>query len=184
MVKAFGIDQDPGMGIPVRPGTMASPKEMIPTELASSAIGQGEVLVSPLHMALTAAAIANNGDLMRPYLVQTVEDSHGRVLQQAGCRQWLKVTTPQICGIIKDGMTEAVRSGTATAARVANVQVAGKTGSAQNPHGQTHAWFIGFAPAEEPRLAVAVLVENAGAGGVAAAPIAGRLLAAAVNKGY
>ncbi|MEG3071147.1 MAG: penicillin-binding transpeptidase domain-containing protein [Candidatus Syntrophopropionicum ammoniitolerans] len=62
--------------------------------------------------------------------------------------------------------------------------MAGKTGSAQNPHGQTHAWFIGFAPAEEPRLAVAVLVENAGAGGVAATPIAGRLLAAAVNKGY
>ncbi|NLJ77303.1 MAG: cell division protein FtsI [Peptococcaceae bacterium] len=184
MVKAFGIDRDPGMGIPVRPGTMASPKEMIPTELASSAIGQGEVLVSPLHMALTAAAIANNGDLMRPYLVQTVKDYHGRVLQQAGHRQWLKVTTPQICGIIRDGMIEAVRSGTATAARVANVQVAGKTGSAQNPHGQTHAWFIGFAPAEGSRLAVAVLVENAGAGGVAAAPIAGRLLAAAINKGY
>ncbi len=183
-IKAFGIDQDPGIGLPVRPGTMASPEEIIPTELAGSAIGQGELLVSPLHMALVAAAIANSGDLMKPYLVKTVKDSMGQVLQREEARHWLNVTTPQICGIIKDGMVDAVRSGTATAAGVAGVQVAGKTGSAQNPHGQTHAWFIGFAPADQPRLAVAVLVENAGSGGSVAAPVAGQLISTALNKGY
>ncbi|MDD4334375.1 MAG: penicillin-binding transpeptidase domain-containing protein [Desulfotomaculaceae bacterium] len=183
-VKAFGIDRDPGIGIPVRPGSMATPEAFIPTELAASAIGQGELLVSPLHMALAAAAIANSGDLMNPYLIETVKDSTGQVLRQEEARHWLNVTTPQICGIIKDGMVDAVRSGTAAAARVAGVQVAGKTGSAQNPHGQAHAWFIGFAPAERPRLAVAVLVENAGSGGTVAAPIAGQLLSAALNKGY
>lgn len=183
-IKAFGIDQDPGIGLPVRPGTMASPEEIIPTELAGSAIGQGELLVSPLHMALVAAAIANSGDLMKPYLIKTVKDSMGQVLQREEARHWLNVATPQICGIIKDGMVDAVRSGTATAAGVAGVQVAGKTGSAQNPHGQTHAWFIGFAPADQPRLAVAVLVENAGSGGSVAAPVAGQLISTALNKGY
>ena len=183
-IKAFGLDQDPGIGIPVRPGTMASLEAIIPTELASSAIGQGELLVSPLHMALVAAAVANNGDLMSPYLIEIVKDSMGQVLQQGEARHWLSVTTPQICGIIKDGMVDAVKSGTAKAARVAGVEVAGKTGSAQNPHGQTHAWFIGFAPADQPRLAVAVLVENAGSGGTVAAPVAGKLLSAALNKGY
>lgn len=182
--RAFGIDKDPGIGIPVRPGTMAAADAMIPTELASSAIGQGEVLVSPLHMALVAAAIANKGEIMSPYLIETVKDSMGEVLQQGSARHWLSATTPEISGTIKDGMVDAVKYGTATAAGVAGVQVAGKTGSAQNPHGQTHAWFIGFAPADQPRLAVAVLVENAGSGGAVAAPAAGRLLSAAFNKGY
>jgi peptidoglycan glycosyltransferase len=183
-VKSFGIEQDPGIGVPVRPGSMASADDMIPTELASSAIGQGEVLVSPLHMALVAAAVANKGEIMSPYLVETVKDSMGEVLQQGSGHHWLNAMTPEISGIIKDGMVDAVRLGTATAAAVPGVQVAGKTGSAQNPHGQTHAWFIGFAPADQPRLAVAVLMENAGSGGAVAAPAAGRLLAAALNRGY
>lgn len=183
-VSAFGIEQDPGIGIPVRPGTIASAGAMIPTELASSAIGQGEVLVSPLHMALVAAAVANKGEIMSPYLVESVKDSMGEVLQQGSGRHWLYATSPDIAGIIKDGMVDAVKFGTATAAAVSGVQVAGKTGSAQNPHGQTHAWFIGFAPADQPRLAVAVIMENAGSGGGVAAPAAGRLLAAAISRGY
>lgn len=183
-VKAFGIEKDPGIGIPVRPGTTASVNMMIPTELASSAIGQGEVLVSPLHMALAAAAVAQRGEIMSPYLIETVKDSMGEVLYQGTGKHWLSATTPEFSGIIKDGMVGAVRFGTATAAAVPGYQVAGKTGSAQNPHGQTHAWFIGFAPADQPRLAVAVIMENAGSGGSVAAPAAGRLLSAALNRGY
>ncbi|OPY57188.1 MAG: Penicillin-binding protein A [Pelotomaculum sp. PtaU1.Bin035] len=183
-IKAFGMDQDPGLEIPVRPGTLAAPGKMTPTELAGSAIGQGEVLVSPLHMALAAAAIANKGVIMRPYLAESVKDSAGETVRQAVHRPWLTATTPEISGIIKDGMVDAVRYGTAGAAAVSGMQVAGKTGSAQNPRGQTHAWFIGFAPADQPRLAVAVILENAGPGGTVAAPVAGRLLSAAVSKGY
>lgn len=183
-VKAFGIDQDPGIGLPVRPGTMAEPEGLIPTELAGSAIGQGELQVSPLHMALAAAAIANNGDLIKPRLIETVTDSTGRVVVREEPRHWLNATSSRICGIITDGMVEAVRSGTAAGAAVAGIQVAGKTGSAQNAHGRTHAWFIGFAPAGEPRLAIAVIVENAGSGGAVAAPAAGQLLSAALNRGY
>lgn len=183
-VKAFGLDQDPDPGIPARPGTLAPPGKMTPAELAGSAIGQGEVLVSPLQMALVAAAVANGGVIMHPYLVETVRDSLGQTVEQAVHRPWLTATTPEIAGIIKDGMVDAVQYGTARAAAVSGMQVAGKTGSAQNPQGQTHAWFIGFAPAERPRLAVAVILENAGSGGSAAAPIAGKLLASAAARGY
>lgn len=183
-VKAFGLEQDPALEIPVRPGTLAPTGKMIPTELASSAIGQGEVLVSPLHMALVAAAIANKGVIMHPYLVETVKDSLGETVQRAATRPWLTATTPQISGVIREGMVEAVKYGTAGAAAVAGMQVAGKTGSAENARGRTHAWFIGFAPADQPRLAIAIVLENAGLGGSVAAPVAGRLLAAAVDRGY
>lgn len=183
-VRAFGLDQDPAPGIPVRPGTMAQPGKMIRTELASSSIGQGELLVSPLHMALAASAIANKGVIMRPYLVEAVRDSRGETLRRASPKPWQNATTAEIAGIIREGMVDAVQYGTARGAAVSGLQVAGKTGSAQNPHGPPHAWFIGFAPASQPRLAVAVILENAGAGGAVAAPIAGRLLAAAASKGY
>ncbi|TEB17903.1 Penicillin-binding protein A [Pelotomaculum sp. FP] len=183
-VKAFGLLQEPPVGIPARAGTMAAAGAMTPTELASSAIGQGEVLVSPLQMALSAAAIANRGIIMQPYLVDTVKDSLGTTVKQQVARTWLTATTPEIAEKIKAGMTSAVKNGTAQAAAVSGMQVAGKTGSAQNPQGQTHAWFIGFAPSDQPRLAVAVVLENAGSGGAVAAPVAGSLLAAAVAAGY
>lgn len=180
--QAFGLDQDPKPGIAVRPGTLAAPDDMIQTELASSAIGQGEMLVSPLHMALAAAAIANQGVIMHPYLVEAIKDSTGATVQSASRRIWLTAATPDIAGVIKEGMIDAVRYGTAKAAAVPGTQIAGKTGSAQNPHGRTHAWFIGFAPANQPRLAVAVVLENAGSGGSVAAPVAGKILGEALKK--
>ncbi|OPZ74657.1 MAG: Penicillin-binding protein A [Firmicutes bacterium ADurb.Bin456] len=81
-------------------------------------------------------------------------------------------------------MITAVESGTARAAGLPGIKVAGKTGSAQNPGGPAHAWFIGFAPAEQPGMAIAVVLENAGSGGALAAPIAGKLLAAAASLGF
>jgi peptidoglycan glycosyltransferase len=183
-VKAFGLLQEPPVGIPARAGTMAAPGAMTPTELASSAIGQGELLVSPLQMALCAAAIANKGVIMQPFLVDTVKDSLGATVSRQEARTWLTATTPQIAAQIQAGMVSAVKNGTAQSAAVSGMQVAGKTGSAQNPQGQTHAWFIGFAPSDQPRLAVAVILENAGSGGAVAAPVAGSLLAAAVAAGY
>jgi peptidoglycan glycosyltransferase len=182
--KAFGLAQDPGLGVPVRSCTMASKNEMTAPELASSAIGQGQLLVSPFHMALVASAIANEGTIMQPYLVDSVRDSAGFTLHRAAQRSWQRATTPGIAGMIKEGMIAAVEDGTARAAGLPGMQVAGKTGSAQNPHGPAHAWFIGFAPAEQPRMAVAVVLENAGAGGALAAPIAGELMAAAASRGY
>lgn len=180
--RAFGLEQDPLVEIPVRAGTMAG--KMSQEELASSSIGQGELMISPLHMALVAAGIAKNGVIMRPYLVETVKDSRGEIVRRTVPEPWLNPVPPNIAGLIKEGMVDAVQYGTARGAAVAGMKVAGKTGSAQNPKGQTHAWFIGFAPADQPRMAIAVILENAGSGGAVAAPIAGRLLSSAAAKGY
>ena len=182
--KAFGIDQNPLADFVCRPGAMAPVHDMGATELASCAIGQGELLVNPLSMALVAAAIANQGTLMRPYLVEYLKDSTGAVTRTTTPSRWRNAVMPSIASQLKEAMLEAVRSGTATGAAVSGVQVAGKTGSAQNPHGQSHAWFVGFAPAEQPRLCIAVVVENAGSGGAVAAPIAGRMFKEAFSQGY
>jgi peptidoglycan glycosyltransferase len=183
-MKTFGMDQNSLADLETRPSTYASGDRRTQTELASSAIGQGEMLVNPLQMALMTSAIAYQGRLMEPYLVEYIKDSTGAVLRTTTPRRWLGATTPAIAGEIRLGMVSAVRSGTATSAAVPGVQVAGKTGSAQNPHGQTHAWFVGFAPADEPRLCVAVVVENAGSGGGVAAPLGGKLLRSAFGMGY
>ena len=175
--KAFGMDQQPLADFDTRVCTMAQVDQMTQTELAASSIGQGELLVNPLHMAMVSAAIANDGKIMRPYLIEYIKDSTGEVTRTTTPAQWLNATTPAIAGEIKAGMVQAVRSGTATGAAVSGVQVAGKTGSAQNPHGQSHAWFVGFAPADQPKLCIAVVVENAGSGGAVAAPIAAKILA-------
>jgi len=142
------------------------------------------VLVSPLQMAMVTAGIANRGVLMSPYLVQELKDSLGRTVQKKSPAPWRTATTPEISAAITWGMVDAVRSGTAAGAALPGVAVAGKTGSAENSGGVTHAWFTGFAPSENPRLAVAVVVENAGGGGAVAAPLAGKLLAAALAQGY
>ncbi len=139
---------------------------------ASYALGQGDLLITPFSAAQMAAAVANRGVLMRPHLVKAVLAPDGRVRsapQPAAERQALRETTARLLA----GMMEsAVESGTGRAAQLPGIRVAGKTGSAQTPLGDAHAWFIGFAPAQEPRVAVAVIVEHAGSGGAAAAPIA------------
>jgi len=182
--SAFGMNQQPMADIGTRVCTMAAAGQMSQTELAASAIGQGELLVNPLHMALVTAAIANQGRIMRPYLIEYIKDSTGAVTRTTTSSRWVNATTPAIAEEVKAGMVQAVRSGTATGATVSGVQVAGKTGSAQNPHGESHAWFVGFAPADQPRLCIAVVVENAGAGGTVAAPLAGKLFTAAFAQGY
>lgn len=150
-------------------------------DLAQAGIGQGSMLVTPLRMALVAAAFANNGVVMRPYLVESVTAPDGSVLKQAKPQEWLKPTTPQLAQTVKQMMVAVVTDGTGAAARISGIHVAGKTGSAENPHGAAHAWFIGFAPAANPEIAVAVIVENAGSGGGVAAPIARQVIAAALR---
>lgn len=184
--RSFGFEQNPWEGTatpfwPYRPGSLTSPERMSRPLLASSAIGQGEVLVSPLQMALVAAAIANGGIIMRPCFVERILDPSGRELYRNEPRVWLKATDSGVAEIIMKAMVTAVREGTGREAFLPGVSVAGKTGSAQNPHGDAHAWFIGFAPAEDPRVAVAVIIENGGSGGSVAAPVARELLALALS---
>ncbi len=185
----FRIGQEIPLEIPVATGQLANdPLLMPPVLLASTAFGQGELLVTPLHMALVAATIANGGAIPRPHLVQRVQTRDGEVLQ----------TTPsEILGVavsaataqqVREIMIVSVRDGYARRARIDGAVVGGKTGTAQlgGEGVEPHAWFIGFAQRADdpdaPVYAVAVIVENGGEGSLVATPIAQRILAAAVGR--
>ncbi len=150
-------------------------------DLAQVGIGQSSLLVTPLRMAMLASSFANKGKIMKPYIVSTITDDKGSKVQEFAPEEWLTVTTPQLADTIKEMMVEVVSHGTGNAASLRGVQVAGKTGTAENPHGDSHAWFIGFAPADNPEVAIAVIVENAGGGGSIAAPIARKILEKALH---
>jgi penicillin-binding protein 2 len=141
------------------------------------AIGQGEVIATPLQMAVLYASIANDGLAVRPYLVARV-DSAGHTIQTTVPETHQLPMRQQDLDVVKLGLEKVVERGTGAAARLKEISIAGKTGTAQNPPKPDHAWFVGYAPADAPEVVFAVLVENAGHGGVISAPIAGQLIKA------
>jgi peptidoglycan glycosyltransferase len=150
-------------------------------ELANAAYGQAEVLVTPLQMALVAATIADNGVEMRPHVVDQLRASSGTV-SPIDPQVMSAVLSADQAAIIRQAMIQAVEGqyGRAFAggARISGITVAGKSGSAQLGDGSLpHSWFIGFAPADNPQIAIAVVVENAGSGAGRAVPLAGQLMA-------
>lgn len=146
--------------------------------LLSLAIGQGEVGVSPLQMARYAAALGTKGQLVQPYLVRAMRNRRDNTISSAEPVVETLDLRPDVLAVIREGMRRVVneQGGTGRASRVPNVVVAGKTGTAENPHGEDHAWYIGFAPFEDPKIAIAVMLENEGQGGAKAAPIAGLVM--------
>lgn len=150
-------------------------------DLAQVGIGQGSLLITPLRMAMLASTFANKGIMMRPYIVNKITDSDGKSIKEFMPEEWITPTNPQLADTINKMMVTVVKDGTGNAAYLPGTMVAGKTGTAENPHGASHAWFIGFAPADNPQVAIAVIVENAGSGGGIAAPIAGQILAKALH---
>ena len=157
------------------------PGEMDKAHLAQASYGQGEVLSTPLEMALATAAVANGGTIMKPYLVGQVLDYHGKVVVDTKPGVWLRAISAETAATLRTLMVEVVNNGTGTRAALSGVQVAGKTGTAEVAGGDPHAWFVGFAPAGDPEVVVAVLVENAGTGGSVAAPVARQVIAAALG---
>ncbi|NTU59097.1 MAG: penicillin-binding protein 2 [Chlorobiaceae bacterium] len=149
--------------------------------LISLAIGQGEMNATPLQLANFAATIANDGTLHEPHLVSGYRDARSGKYVPISTEHSKLPVSKESFRVVKDGMVGVVLQGTGTLAQVPGVTVAGKTGTAQNPHGQDHAWFICFAPVEDPKIAIAVLVENAGFGGSVSAPIARELINYYVN---
>ncbi len=137
------------------------------------AIGQGEILVTPLQMAVLYAALANGGKIYKPHIVNQVSSPDVNISYYPQVLDTLPITQDQL-KIINDALAGVVNEerGTASWIKVPGVTVAGKTGTAQNPHGDDHAWFVCFAPVESPEIAVAVIVENAGHGSSIAAPVA------------
>jgi peptidoglycan glycosyltransferase len=155
-----------------------------PVALAETAFGQGELLATPLQMALVAAGIANDGDIMRPHLVASLEAPDGETVRQTRPVSWRHGTDPQTASQTAAMMVSAVETGALGTAFVPGYTVGGKTGTAETGAGDPHAWFIGFIglPGEAPRYAVAVIVEAGGGGGQVALPIGRDLLVAAMTS--
>ncbi len=143
--------------------------------LLNLAVGQGDLLVTPLQMAQFAMAIANEGTYYTPHLVKKILDRSDNTETITGVTvHRVPGVSPETYRLLKRGMFNVVNAekGTGRAAAVYGMHVSGKTGTAQNPHGDDHAWFIGFAPSENPRVAFCIFVENGGGGGAIAAPLA------------
>lgn len=157
-------------------------------QTAMSSIGQFDVRATPMQMAMVAAAIANHGTLMTPYLVDTARASDLSVIQKSVPVEYGSPLTTQDARELTQMMVSVVENGTGKAAKIPGVSVAGKTGTAETGLGTApHAWFVGFAPADNPVIAVAVIVENGGSmgseatGGKIAAPIAKAVMSKAIE---
>jgi peptidoglycan glycosyltransferase len=171
--KQFGVDHTPELEIPTEAGQLARVLPLSPETLALTGSGQGDMLVSPLQMALVVATVANDGQMPRPTLL----------LNQTESVQ--PVVSPETARLVRQAMTLAVTEGPADQAALPGITVAGKVGTAEAGDKRVpHAWFVGFAPAgpsEMPGFSIAVVVEHGGSGNRAAAPIAAQLLAMALD---
>lgn len=146
-------------------------------EAARMGIGQGGLSVSPLHMAMICSVIANDGVLMKPHMVSASVRYNGITTYEQEPEVLDTLFSKETANRVTDGMIAVVNEsgGTGQSARISGITVAGKTGTAEGA-GANDAWFIGFAPADDPQIAVAVYVEDAGSGGASAAPIAGEIM--------
>ena len=189
--ERFGFNKQPPLEIPARASLMPDPREMTTWETAWAGVGQpvGEhesppgPQVTALQMALVSAGLANDGVTMRPYLVGRVTDRAGRVITSTEPRRWTNPAGEGTAEQVSDVMVAVVAAGTGTRAQLPGVTVAGKTGTAETgKDAETHAWFMGFAPAEDPRVVVAIVLENGGVGGRVAAPAARTVIEAALQR--
>jgi penicillin-binding protein 2 len=142
-------------------------------------IGQGELGASPLQMAQYAAVLANGGTIHQPRIVHYIRNKATKRIEEISHTSSDIGISPKVMALLREGMRRCVEvspGGTGSLARIPGIVVAGKTGTAENPHGEDHAWFVGFAPFDHPRIAVACIVENAGFGGTKAAPICGQVM--------
>ncbi len=183
----FGWEQSLSIPLSVTPSRL--PDNPNNPQIAQSGIGQFDVRATPLQMAMVAAAIANDGVLMKPYLVSTVRDPDLRIIERTSPEEYSSSLSRDTAGALNAMMQAVVADGTGRNAQIAGITVAGKTGTSETgTDAAPHAWFIAFAPANDPVVAVAVLVENGGelgneaTGGRVAAPIAKAVIQAAIDS--
>ena len=159
------------------PGSFVLTEESDPNEIPQTVIGLGKTQITPMQNAMITAAVANGGVLMEPYLVDSVMSADGDVVEKNRPKSSGALMTPSEAGILTEYMKAAVEEGTGSALSGYPVEVAGKTGSAEYETGKaSHAWFICFAPADNPQIAVSVIVETSGSGSRYALPVAKEVL--------
>lgn len=180
----FRFNRDiPSDGIVIDKSRFPKYKNYEKGNMAQSGIGQAEVLSTPIQMALVAQTIANDGVMMKPTLVNKITDYNGSTVQSLKPSEIDRVTSAQYASEIRKYMRDVVSKGTGTRAQVNGVQVCGKTGTAQHIESKIpHSWFIGFAPYKNPQIAIAVIVEEGGYGGVAAAKISQKVMSRYFHK--
>lgn len=183
----FGFGTE--LTVPLRTAESTVPEGMDPPQSAQAAIGQFDVRVTPLQVAMVSAAVANDGVLMRPQLVRTVRGPDLQVVEDVEPEQLGRAVEQSTAEALTSMMVGVVEDGSGTAAQIDGVAVAGKTGTAQTGNEtDPHAWFTSFAPADDPRVAVAVVVENGGSagseasGGRVAAPVARAVVQAVLDR--
>jgi peptidoglycan glycosyltransferase len=169
----FGMGRALPFELETSPTSIARTQPMPPVLLASTAFGQGELLMSPLQMALVAATIARNGDVPKPYVVSEIRTPGGEVVRRTTPASLGRAMSPATAAALRDMMSLAVVEGFSQNAAIPGVRVGGKTGTAQSVPGMPdHSWFIGIAPVDQPRFAIAVMMEFSGWGSLEAAPVA------------
>ena len=180
--RRFGLEAPLPFDLPTSASRVGS-QNLSRVELANSAFGQGQLLVSPLQMALASATVANGGKMPEPYLVSEIRDQYGNILQRHTPSTVRQVISPESARSMNRLMVASVQEGYAKPAAIPGVQVGGKTGSAEVAAGEkTHSWFIGYAPADDPTVAVAVIMENKGPGSDFATPAGRKVMEAALGR--
>jgi peptidoglycan glycosyltransferase len=182
-MRRFGFNSRPAIDLPgdeLRASGVFAGRKLLDdsdaVDIGRVAIGQERLLVTPLQMAMVVSAVANGGSLMRPRLVEQVKDVDGRTVRVVKPSEESRVMKLSTARALASMMSQVVKEGTGTAAALAGIDVAGKTGTAE-VGGTNQAWFIAFAPVGNPRIAIAATVERtSGQGGTIAAPIAKRVM--------
>jgi peptidoglycan glycosyltransferase len=191
--ERFGFYEEPPLELPsdevtpsglYRRGTLFRPNDPNQVDPGRLAFGQERLQVTPLQMALVAAGVANGGVVMEPTLVDRIVAPDGKVIERGEPNEWSRAMKPRTAADLTAMMTQVVESGTGTSAQISGVSVAGKTGTAETGReNENDTWFIAFAPAENPKVAVAVALSNQdGTGGSTAAPIARDIIAALLRR--
>ncbi len=172
-IELYQSPVEPSNRLMIRPVRVDKASMNDPYALAQMSIGQGTIMANPGHMLMLGVAVANEGVLVRPRI--TLDQPTGQ-LRRVFTSDTARKLTGMMRGVVQDG--------TASAIRMPDIDVAGKTGSAQNPRGDSHGWFLGFAPANAPRMVICTVIENGGSGSESALPVARDILTAAQEHGY
>lgn len=191
--RMFGLGDKTGIDLPGERKGNIPEKSIYKTDNVNMVIGQGAVLVTPIQMANVISVIANRGFSYKPHFVdyskspqkrnlngenEQEQSSENSVIKKPEILVDLRDKVPvEVIDLIRDSLLNVAKNGLCKYAKIRDINICGKTGTAQNPHGKPHAWYIGFAPYENPRIVVVALVENSGLGSENAAPVAGQLFA-------
>ena len=185
-MQKLGVGEKTGIDLPAEamgiiPSAQWKEREVkeiwFPGDSINLSIGQGYLLLTPLQVQNVITAIAADGEIYKLHLVKKIISADGNTVKEIKPEIYRKLNfSPDTFKIVKEGLRQTILKGTGWRANIKELAVAGKTGTAENPQGETHAWFIGFAPYENPEVCITVFLENGGEGGEAAAPIARAML--------